>query len=89
MTTDSLFSGWHLMRWFRLIIGIMLAVQAVSLQDGFAAIVAVFFLVQAVTNTGCCGSEGCTPPAARRKVPEMKKELYHEVKQNENGSALF
>lgn len=75
MTTASFFSGWHLVRWLRLVVGTILAVQAVSLQDGFAGIVAAFFLVQAITNTGCCGSEGCSLPAARIKEPGMEESI--------------
>lgn len=76
----SWWNGWHFMRWFRLGFGILLGVQAVSLQDSFAGIVAVFFLFQAFTNTGCCGSEGCALPAARTDDRVMENRSGNEVK---------
>lgn len=54
-----LLSNWNFLRILRLGLGIMLAIQAIDLRDSFSGIVAVFFLYQAATNTGCCGSNQC------------------------------
>lgn len=58
----TLVTNWHFMRWSRLVLGVFIAIQAVIHQDIFAGLVALLFLFQVVTNTGCCGAGGCTIP---------------------------
>jgi hypothetical protein len=58
----QLFTGWHLNRWIRLIIGLALLVQAIVASDMLAGAFAFILLFQSVTNTGCCGSAGCRIP---------------------------
>ncbi len=57
-----LFTNWHFMRWFRLAIGAIILVQAIQTQNILSGIVALFFLFQAASDTGCCGSNGCSIP---------------------------
>ncbi len=59
---EVLFSNWHFMRWLRLALGIYVGVQAIQFTDALAGMVSVFFLYQAITNTGCCGASGCSVP---------------------------
>jgi len=54
-----LFTGWHIIRWVRLGLGIIIAVQAIQNHDPLSGFMAAFLLFQAVTNTGCCGVNGC------------------------------
>ncbi len=54
-----LFTGWHLMRFFRLGLGIAIAIQAFRMNDLVAGFIAAIFLFQALSNTGCCGSSAC------------------------------
>ncbi|HEY6063437.1 MAG TPA: hypothetical protein VIV35_07490 [Chitinophagaceae bacterium] len=60
-----LFTGWHLMRWLRLGLGIFITVQAIQNHDPFSGFIAAFLLFQAVTNTGCCGVSGCAVPVSK------------------------
>ncbi len=64
MTLDSikstLFTNWHLVRILRLVFGIFVLVQAVTMRDALAGMISVLFLYQAFTNTGCCGASGCS-----------------------------
>jgi hypothetical protein len=60
-----LFTNWHAMRWIRLAIGLFFIQQAIQFQHYLFGFVAVFFLFQAVFNTGC-GLNGC-------KVSTFKK----------------
>jgi hypothetical protein len=62
---QTLFTNWHFVRWFRLGIGLFIAVQAVQLHDSLSGFVAALFLFQAATNTGCCGASGCGVPPAQ------------------------
>lgn len=57
-----LFTGWHLTRWIRLIIGLALLVQAIVASDVLAGVFAFILLFQSVANMGCCGSAGCRIP---------------------------
>lgn len=60
-----LFTNWHAMRWIRLVSGLFFIQQAIQFQHYLFGFVAVFFLFQAVFNTGC-GLNGC-------KVSTFKK----------------
>lgn len=53
------------MRIMRLALGIWIAVVAVKELDWITGLLAVFFLYQAVTDTGCCSSAGCRPRPQR------------------------
>lgn len=79
MIREILFNDWHLMRWIRLALGIYLAVQAVQLHDILAGVIAAFFLIQAITNTGCCGVRSCTVPA-KTNTDNIKEIDFKEVK---------
>lgn len=72
------------MRWIRLGFGLFLTVQAFQLHDGFAAVIAAFFLFQAVTNTGCCGTSGCSIPAQNTKATNTEEVSFEEVTQQKN-----
>lgn len=56
-----LFTNWHLMRIVRLAFAIFLFVQAYVTFEWFFIVFGLFFLIQAVFNTGC-GSNGCQIP---------------------------
>jgi hypothetical protein len=63
---QQLFSGWNLMRWIRLIIGIALAIEAFSGGNIIFGFVAAILLLQVFTNTGC-GGGSCNIPQAKPK----------------------
>lgn len=79
MILETLFTGWHFMRWLRLALGLMIAFQALELHDVWMGLMAAFFLFQAATNTGCCGSGRCAIPT---KTIESKAEdvTFEEIK---------
>ncbi|HSZ24508.1 MAG TPA: hypothetical protein VK766_02260 [Cytophagaceae bacterium] len=60
-----LVTHWHFMRWLRLVVGIIILIQAFQLQSMLYGILAVFFLFQAATNSGCCGAKGCAIPSQK------------------------
>lgn len=78
--TQRLLTNWHLMRIFRLALGIWAAVQAIQTHEYIIGLVALFFLYQAVTDTGCCGSNTCYTPTSKIK-PEKGEEIkFEEIK---------
>jgi len=81
---QTLLYNWNTVRWIRLLLGILLTFQAVALSDSFAGMVAAFFLFQALTNTGCCGAQGCAVPTKRAEVNEVNEITYEEIKNSVN-----
>lgn len=82
----TLFSDWNALRMFRLAIGIFVLVQAVSYRDGLAGAIAGIFLVQALTNTGCCGVRGCAVPKTNQKIQAINQEVEFEEIQPKTSS---
>lgn len=54
--TFQLLNNWNAARWIRLIIGVGAGIQAVYAGDTVMGAVSAFLLLQAFTNTGCCGN---------------------------------
>ena len=75
-----LFTGWNFMRWLRLGLGIFIAIQAIQTNDTLSGFIAAFFLFQAITNTGCCRSAGCTVPATKRNTNKIEDVIFEEIK---------
>lgn len=80
MNKETLLTDWNLMRILRLGLGIYIAVQAIETQSALSGVVAVFFLFQAVTNTGCCGSNGCAVPTNKNNPNTNEEVEYEEIK---------
>ncbi|HWS59723.1 MAG TPA: hypothetical protein VN182_02205 [Flavobacterium sp.] len=80
MTKETLFSNWDFMRFLRLGLGIYIAIQAIETQSILSGIFSGFFIFQAVTNTGCCGSNNCAVPIKKNNSDKMEEVEYEEVK---------
>ncbi len=76
---QTLFTGWHFMRWVRLVFGIFFLIQAIQVPDMLMGLAAGFFLVTAITNTGCCGGGTCANPVQRYKKEEREVLQYEEL----------
>ena len=78
MNSITFFQDWGVMRWLRLLLGLYLAYQAFMLKDSFSGFLSAFLLLQAITNTGCCGTGGCSVP--NQKYNEDKSEnIEYEI----------
>ena len=80
MDKEILFQNWNFMRLLRLGLGIYIAVQAVETLSVFSGVVAAFFIFQAVTNTGCCGSNGCSVPTKKSNSDKTEEIEFEEIK---------
>lgn len=80
MNKETLLTGWNFMRFLRLGLGIYITIQAVETYSIFSGVVAIFFLFQAITNTGCCGSNGCSVPINKSKSDKIEEVDYEEIK---------
>lgn len=58
----NLSTGWTIMRWLRLGLGLFVAYQAVVHNDALAGLVSALFFLQVITNRGCCGRTHCVNP---------------------------
>lgn len=80
MNKETLLTDWNFMRILRLGLGIYISVQAVETQSILSGIFAAFFLFQAITNTGCCGSNGCAVPIKKNNSDKIEEVEYEEIK---------
>ncbi len=62
-----LFTGWNFMRFVRLGFGVGFIIRTIQTNDTLIGLVGAFFLFTAITNIGCCGSNGCTIPTQETK----------------------
>jgi hypothetical protein len=77
---QKLFTNWHLMRIMRLAIGLWMLVVGIQTRDWAVGLFSTFFLYQAITDTGCCGSQACNTPSVRKKEEIVSEIEYEEVK---------
>ena len=73
----TILNNWSVMRGLRLVISVIALVQSIIQKDTMLGIIAAFLLVTAITNVGCCGSNGCTVNFNTRK--KEKGILYEEL----------
>jgi len=80
MNRVTIFGDWGVVRWLRLLLGLYLAYQAFILKDGFSGFLAAFLLMQAITNTGCCGTAGCSVPTQKYNEDKLGNIEYELIK---------
>ena len=76
----TLFTDWHLARLIRLGLGLFIAIQAIRTHDSLSGFIAAFLLFQALSNTGCCGANGCAVPTTRSKHDRNADVEFEEIK---------
>ena len=80
---QRLLTNWHLMRIMRMAIGLWLLVFGIQAHDWASGLFSLFFIYQGVTDTGCCGAQGCYTPKRRSNniVPQIPEDTeYEEIK---------
>lgn len=78
---QKLLTHWHLGRILRMALGIWLLVAGIQSHDWIVGLFSLFFLYQAATDTGCCGSQGCYTPAAKPGKKNGTEDIeYEEIK---------
>lgn len=80
MNTQTLLTGWNFMRGLRLVLGVIFLMQAIEMRDIITGLIATFFLYQAVTNTGCCGTAGCAVPMNKTNIDDVQDVDFEEIK---------
>lgn len=77
---QTLLTDWNFMRLLRLGLGIYIAVQAVQTLSVLSGVIALFFIYQALTNTACCGSNGCAVPIKKSSSDAIEEVEFEEIK---------
>ncbi len=68
------------MRWLRLGMGLYAATVAFQLHDPLSGFIAAIFLFQAVSNTGCCGANGCgVSTSSKRNIGKVEDIEFEEL----------
>lgn len=81
----NLLHNWNVIRIIRLVLSIVIIVQAVQIHDALFGVLGFFFFYQAITNTGCCGVNGCAPnvPTPHNDPEEIS---FTEIKNSADGN---
>jgi hypothetical protein len=77
---QRLFTGWSFMRWLRLVFGIFFTIYGIQSSDALMGVVGTFFLLTAVTNTGCSGAGGCAMPIQKNSTNKPEEITFEEIK---------
>ena len=67
------------MRVLRLVIGIMVMIQAYQQGSWSLSIAGFFVMILAIANLGCCGAAGCSVNSYRRKDNSKNEITYEEL----------
>lgn len=76
----TLFTGWNFARWLRLGLSLFIAIQSIRTHDTLSGFIAAFLLFQVISNTGCCGANGCAVPTTKSKQERIADVEFEEVK---------
>ncbi len=75
-----LFTGWNFMRLLRLFIAVYLFYFAFTEHEVFAWALGGLFLLQALTNTGCCAANSCATPTKTSSKNKSSEVVFEEIK---------
>ncbi len=75
---EAMLHNWSLFRGVRLILGIIIIVQAVMSKDWIFGMMGLFFTGMALFNQGCCGTGTCYTPI-KKKIDPTKAITYEEL----------
>jgi hypothetical protein len=79
MNVPTLLSDWNFMRFVRLGLGVYIGIQAFETQSILSGLLSAFLLYQVVTNTGCCGSNGCALPKRKNNTDTTEDVTFEEI----------
>ncbi|SMO47629.1 hypothetical protein [Fodinibius sediminis] len=76
---QELLTNWHFMRWVALVLGSFFVFQAFRYWDVIPAVAGMFFLYQAITNSGCLVARTCEPAVSAVPDEESQTGRAHNV----------
>lgn len=82
MNLDSLLTNWHFMRILRLVLSAFFLYDAIETKHIMPGILGAFLLFQAITNTGCCGADGCQVDKSKDIKNQNEEPEFEIIKPN-------
>ncbi|HNE51324.1 MAG TPA: hypothetical protein PKM51_08910 [Chitinophagales bacterium] len=82
----NLLNNWNAVRIIRLVLSIIIIVQSVQIHDALFGGLGAFFMYQALSNTGCCGVNGCAPSTMKTPANTAEEIEFTEVKNNNHAN---
>lgn len=76
----NLLHNWNVIRIIRLVLSIIIIVQAIQIHDFLFGGLGLFFLYQAVANKGCCAMNTCSTTKLNNEKNQDDSVEYSEVK---------
>lgn len=76
---DRILFNWHLMRIFRLILGISIIVQGIVIHNWAFILVGILFTALPLLNIGCCGTNSCPTNTSKNNKNSTEIE-FEEIK---------
>jgi hypothetical protein len=73
---QAILTNWTFSRVLRLVLGVVIIIQAIYTRDIPIGIMGLIFTMMPVFNIGCCGAGGCYTPA--KKVADATKDVTYE-----------
>ena len=77
---------WNLIRWIRFGLGTSLIIQGIVYKDTISGLFGALLFYQAITNTGCCGVNGCATDANPTKASQSTITEFVEIKSKSSES---
>lgn len=79
----SYFSAWDFSRYFRLALGVALAIGYASTKENIYLMGAILLIAQALLNMGCGVAGGCSTRVPDKSEPVMKIDKYEPKPKND------
>ena len=70
-----LFRNWNVMRFVRLVLGLIILSQGILGKDPLSVGMGTFLSLMAFLNAGCCGSYGCDIGSSDKYVNHRQKAI--------------
>lgn len=86
---NILLTDWHLMRIVRLGIGLAIGFNAWQESSGLIGLLAGLLIIQALSNTGCCGAGGCSVPSKTNGSGTENEITFTEIQSDKNHENKF
>ena len=74
----NLLNNWNVIRVIRLVLSVIIMAQAIQIHDALFGFLGCFFMYQALSNTGCCGVNGCAS-AIQKNTDNSEQTEFTEV----------